>query len=74
MSAFDQHGKLEEEPFDYRITREHTVFISWRGKRVTILRGKAAEKFITAVNSADAMQAQLLMARATGHFKHGNES
>ncbi|HZU86096.1 MAG TPA: hypothetical protein VFF78_01355 [Anaerolineaceae bacterium] len=73
MNPIDQRGKLQEDPFDYQITKERSVFISWHGKRVTILKGQAAEKFIAAIEHADAQSAQLLMARATGHFKHGNE-
>ena len=70
MSEID---KLEELPFTYRTTKDGKVFIQWHGKQITILKGEAAEKFITAVKQADAQPAQLLMARVTGHFKHGNE-
>jgi len=47
--------------------------ISYRGAPVTLLRGKAADRFATRMDGADAAAAQQLMARATGHFKHGNE-
>jgi hypothetical protein len=73
MSEIDQRGKLEEQPFTYRITKDGKVFIQWHGKQIMILKGETAEKFITAIGQADAQQAQLLMARVTGHFKHGNE-
>ncbi len=69
----DQRGKLDEAPFSYRVTKDRRVFIQWKGKQVTILRGKEAEKFIAAVADVDDLQAQLIMARVTGHFKHGNE-
>ena len=73
MSGIDKRGKLEELPFTYRTTKDGKVFIQWHGKQITILKGEAAEKFITAIEQAENQQAQLLMARVTGHFKHGNE-
>ncbi len=74
MGLIDRRRKLEEEPFSYQITKDHSVFIFWHGRRITILRNQKAEKFIAAIADADAHQAQLLMASITGHFKHGNES
>jgi len=32
-----------------------------------------AEKFIADITEADGAEAQLIMAKAIGHFKHGNE-
>ena len=65
--------RLDEEIFDYRTTKDGKVLISWYGKQVTILRGKSAQKFLARVNGADDRSAQLIMAKVTGHFKHGNE-
>lgn len=62
-----------DDIFSYRITKDGRVFISWHGRQVTILKGREAAKFAAAIESADAEQAQLLMARATGNFKRGNE-
>lgn len=73
MSGIDKRGKLEEQPFPYRITKDGKVFLHWHAKQIIIHKGKIAEKFITSIEQADAQQAQLLMARITGHFKHGNE-
>ncbi len=69
----DQRGKLDEMPFGYRATKDGRVFISWNGRQVTTLAGKDAERFLARIEVADAKAAQLVMARATGHFKHGNE-
>ena len=74
MSGIDKRGKLTEQPFTYKTTKDGKVFIHWQGKLVTTLRGKAVEKFLKSMISADSSQAQLLMARITGHFKHGNEN
>jgi hypothetical protein len=73
MSEIDKRGKLAEQPFTCQTTKDGKVFIHWQGKLVTTLRGEAAEKFLKSMADADPVQAQLLMARITGHFKHGNE-
>ncbi len=46
------------------------VAIYHHGRRATVLRGPAAERFLVDVESGDAQQ---LMARATGNYKRGNE-
>ena len=69
----DQRGVLEGEPFSYRAAKNGTVFISWQGRTVTTLKGKAADAFLAKIEGVDAHAAQLAMAKATGHFKHGNE-
>lgn len=71
--SIDKRGKLDEGVFTYRITKDKKVFISWHGKQVTTLSGSRAENFIADIKSADGKEAQLVMAKATGHFKHGNE-
>jgi hypothetical protein len=73
MSEIDKRGKLEEEPFTYQVTKDGKVFIYWHGKQIMILKEKAAKKFMASVAQADAQQTQLLMAKITGQFKHGNE-
>lgn len=69
----DKRGKLDEEVFTYRTTRDKKVFISWRGKQVMVLSGGKAEDFIKRMENSEGKDAQLIMAKATGHFKHGNE-
>ena len=64
---------LADRPFDYRATKDGRVRISFRGKVVTTLAAREAERFLSRTESADARGAQLLMAKATGHFKHGTE-
>jgi len=62
-----------DDVFSYRITKDGRVFISWHGRQVTTLKGREAAKFAASIESLDAEQAQLLMARLTGNFKRGNE-
>jgi hypothetical protein len=59
--------------FFYRATRDGRVLISREGREVATLRGAQAEKFRDAAERGDAEAAQLLMARATGNDKRGNE-
>jgi hypothetical protein len=66
------HGPADEEQFAYRVSKDGKVFISWGGRVVTTLSGKAAQRFLARV-SADADGAQPEMARVTGNFKRGNE-
>ena len=73
MTDIDRRSRLTDVPFAYRTTKDGTVFISWHGKTVTTLRGNAADRILTAVQELDDRAAQLLMAKATGHFKHGAE-
>ena len=69
----DKRKKLTEEVFAYKATKEQKVFISYHGKPVTTLSGDKARRFLAGIDGADPQQAQLVMAKATGHFKHGNE-
>lgn len=63
----------DEQVFSFRDTKEGTVFLFWHGKRVMILKGEGAKRFLARVDGATAEQAQLAMAKVTGNFKRGNE-
>lgn len=69
----DKRNKLDEEPFSYRISKDNKVFIYWHEKQVMILKGKDSEKFLARIENADSKEVQLIMAKITGNFKHGNE-
>ncbi len=73
MKNIDKRGKLQENPFTFRAIKDGKVFIYWHGKQIMILKGKAADKFTESISKMNPAEAQLLMARVTGHFKHGNE-
>ena len=64
---------LGDAPFSYATTKSGLVQICFRHKVVTTLAGKDALRFLAKVGSADERGVQLAMAKATGHFKHGNE-
>ncbi|MGV8846624.1 hypothetical protein [Tessaracoccus sp.] len=55
--------------FEYR-ARGGEVVITHNGRRAVVLRGPAALRFLQDVERDDP---QLLMARVTGPYKHGNE-
>ena len=73
MPEIDQRDKLEEEPFRFQITKSKKVFLFWQGKQIKALKGKEAQQFIEKITALDSQGAQLLMAKLTGNFKHGNE-
>jgi hypothetical protein len=73
MNEIDKRSRLQKEPFTFRTTKDGKVFIHWHGKQIMILKGTSADKFMASITQADAQQAQLLMAKITGNFKHGNE-
>ena len=64
---------LADEPFSYHARADGTIVIHYRAAPVTLLRGKAAERFTARILGADMSAAQQLMARATGNFRRGNE-
>ena len=63
---------LSGEPFSFVSRADGSIVIRYHAAPVTILRGKAADRFTSRVASADASKAQQLMARATGNFKRND--
>ena len=64
---------VEDEAFDYSVSKAGKVFISWYGKQVMILSGAKAQHFLANIAELDGEAAQLVMAKITGNFKRGNE-
>lgn len=73
MENIDKRNKLDEEFFSYKVSKDNKVFIYWYEKQVMILKGTQSEKFLAKMQSANSKEAQLIMAKVTGNFKHGNE-
>lgn len=74
MDNIDKRNRLDANPFSYYITKDHIVFLEFHGKRVKILKGKDAERFLEKMNDAkDEKEEQLILAKLTGNFKRGNE-
>jgi hypothetical protein len=68
----DRRGKLEEEPFTVKATRDK-VLVEFRGRLVRTLVGRDADEVRRAIDAGDEAALQLLVARKTGNFKRGNE-
>lgn len=68
----DKRGKLEDEPFGVKVTRDK-VLIEFRGRLVRTLVGRDADEVRRAALASDEVALQLLVARKTGNFKRGNE-
>ncbi|WP_144510974.1 hypothetical protein [Bacillus sp. FJAT-22090] len=74
MDNIDKRNRLDETPFCYQITKDNSVFIEFHGKRVKILKGKEADKFLIRIKAAEnEKEEQLILAKITGNFKRGNE-
>jgi hypothetical protein len=73
MGEIDKRGKLDEVPFTFRVTKDKKVFIYWKEIQAKILQGKESDKFLAKIAVADSKEQQLIMAKLTGNFKHGNE-
>lgn len=70
----DKHHILkEEQPFSYKLLKDDKVQIYYRGKAVKCLSGKDYLKLLRVIREDDPYQIQLVMAKATGNFKRGNE-
>lgn len=70
MPGVDRRGRLESDPFEARVTASGQVMISRGGRVVTTVRGAAATRLAGALERADDAATQLLLAKATGHYKH----
>ena len=69
----DARGELQDGRFEYRAQKDGRVVVSWYGRAVTTLAGQDAKRFLGRVAGLSDHDAQLLMARATGDFRRGNE-
>jgi hypothetical protein len=69
----DQRGRLEVEPFGYVITKAGLIRISYEGRVVATVAGDQADRLALRLANAEPAQVQLLLAKITGNFKHGNE-
>lgn len=56
--------------FDYTLRKNGDVVITHHGRKATVLRGAAADKFLSQLEERDSQE---LMARVTGNYKRGNE-
>lgn len=69
----DKRDILKGNIFSYKICKNKKVLLYWHEKQVKVLNEKEGSKFIERINRADEFERQLIMAKLTGNFKHGNE-
>lgn len=72
MNDVDKRGRLESDPFEARVVASGVVLISRGGRLVSTVRGRAAERLVSALERVgdDDRGVQLVLAKATGHYKH----
>lgn len=72
-------NEMQEQPsphdlgFTYGVRKNGDVEIFQRGRLASTLRGHDADDFKQEAPDEASAQAQQLMARVTGNYKHGNE-
>ncbi|WP_127793065.1 hypothetical protein [Agromyces sp. LHK192] len=71
--ASDERGRLEADPFDYRVTGAGAVIVSRGGRPVMTVGGRDAARLVAALQQADDGRTQHLLARASGNYRRGNE-
>jgi hypothetical protein len=64
---------LSERPFSFVETKDGRLQIFCRGKLASTLKGREAARLLSRLDGSDESKAQLVMAKATGQFKFGNE-
>jgi antitoxin (DNA-binding transcriptional repressor) of toxin-antitoxin stability system len=64
-------------PFDHHVTQDGRVRVAREGRVVVTVAGAAAARLVAALERAaeraDEDEVQLLLARATGNYRRGNE-
>ncbi len=61
------------DPFSWRATRAGEVMVERGGRVVMTIGGVSASRLLSRLEDADDAQRQLLLAKATGNYKRGNE-
>ena len=69
----DARHKLDEDPFDFQITKDNRVLLYFENKLIKTLAGKEANKLIARIENLQGHDLQLALAKVTGNFKRGNE-
>lgn len=70
MAPVDKRGRLGSDPFDHRIRSGGQVEILRGGRVVLVVGGARASKLAAKLTSASESERQLLLAKASGHYKH----
>ena len=70
----DARGRLDENPFSHRTTKTGQVLVSRGGRQVAVVAGEKGRRLLARLGgAAGEEERQLLLAKATGNYRHGNE-
>lgn len=70
----DRRNKLDDEPFSFRKSKDGKIMLFYKGRNIKTIAGKEASAFLKKAEALTAAKdLQLLLAKATGNFKMGNE-
>lgn len=61
------------ERFSYQVTKDGQIRCVRGGRHVRTVGGREAQRLTAALATAGEDEAQLLLAKATGNYKRGNE-
>ncbi len=64
---------LDDDPFDWQLTKDGSVRIFRGGRLVTTVRGASAHRLAAKLDRAGVAAVHQLLARATGNYRRGNE-
>jgi hypothetical protein len=64
---------LAADPYAWQVTAAGAVRVFRGGRLVATVGGRRAARLAAQLHDADDAAAQQLLARATGHYRHGNE-
>ena len=73
MANIDKRKRLDEEVFTFREAMDGRVMLYWHDRHVKTIAGAEARKFLKKIAGLEGKEVQLVMAKVTGNFKHGNE-
>lgn len=71
--AEDARGRLDDDLFDYQLTKSGQVLVSRGGRRIAVIAGAKAAKLVAQLDRGDERARQLALAKVTGNYRHGNE-
>jgi hypothetical protein len=67
-------GRLDEDPFSHRTTKSGQVLVSRGGRQIAIVAGEKGRRLLARLAGVGSEEErQLLLAKATGNYRHGNE-
>jgi hypothetical protein len=70
----DKRKRLVADPFSHVVTKDGRVLVNRGGRSVGVVAGARAERLRAQLAAATGERAvQLLLARATGQYRHGTE-